>query len=101
MIVYNMTVKVNVAIAPQWLHWLHETHAPELLATGCFWKYHVLHLLETDDTEGPTYAVQFYANTMADYETYRARFAAIFQQKAMDTWGNGFVSFGTLMQVLA
>jgi hypothetical protein len=100
MIVYNMTIKVEAAIALQWLDWLLQTHAPEMLATGCFWKYHVLHLLELDDTEGPTYAVQYYAHTTTDYETYRLKFDVYFQQQAANTWGNRFISFNTLMQML-
>jgi hypothetical protein len=101
MIVYNMTVKVDVAVAPQWLQWLYQTQAPEMIATGCFWKYHVLHLLELDDAEGPTYAIQFYAHTTADYEKYRTHFAAFFNEQATKAWGDRFVSFSTLMQLLA
>lgn len=100
MIVYNTTVKVDAAIAPQWLQWLHQTHAPAMLATGCFWKYQVLHLLEMDDTEGPTYAIQYYAHTPADYELYRDSFAHELQQQATTHWGDRFVAFNTLMQVM-
>src|SRR5688572_8089486 len=101
MIVYNSTTKVHAAIAPQWLHCLQTEHAPLILAPGCFWKYQVLHLLELDDTEGPTYAVQCYAHTIADYETYQDRFEAEMQQQATGRWGSHVVSFSTLMQVVA
>jgi|SRR5215218_5314391 len=100
MIVYNITVKVEATIAAQWLQWLHQTHAPAMLATGCFWKYQVLHLLEIDDTEGPTYAIQYYAHTTDDYERYRANFAHHMQQQAVNMWGDHFVSFSTLMQIV-
>lgn len=100
MIVYNTTVKVESTIAAQWLQWLHQTHAPAILATGCFWKYQVLHLLEMDDAEGPTYAIQYYAHTPADYELYRTSFANDLQQQAASRWGDRFVSFSTLMQVV-
>jgi hypothetical protein len=101
MIVYNITVKVDRAIAPKWLDWLREREAPEILATGCFYKYHILHLPELEDDEGPTYAVQYYAHTAAGYETYMMRFAARFRQQAAETWGSRLVSFGTLMHVVA
>lgn len=101
MIVYNVTIKAEAAIAPQWLHWLANEHAPQMLATSCFYKFQVLQLLELDDTEGPTYAVQYYAHTMADYEKYMARFAGSFQQKAAARWGASVVSFSTLMQIVA
>ena len=100
MIIYNVTVKVDAAVAEEWLHWLNGTDAPQILATGCFWKYHVLLLLELNDAEGPTYAVQYYAHTMADYEIFILHFAADFQKKAAIKWGNRFVSFSTPMEVL-
>jgi hypothetical protein len=100
MIVYNITVKVDAAIAAQWLQWLHQTHAPEMLATGCFWKYQVLHLLEMDDAEGPTYAIQYYAHTTTDYNRYCSNFAHQLQQEAVKKWGDRFVSFSTLMRVM-
>ena len=101
MIVYNVTVKVDAAIAAEWLQWLYDTYAPAMLATGCFWKYHVLHLLELDDAEGPTYAIQWHAHTAGDYATYAINFAHQLQQEAVKKWGDRFVSFGTLMKVLA
>ena len=100
MIVYNITVKVAAAIAAQWLHWLRTEQAPEVLATGCFHTFQVLQLLEMDDAEGSTYAVQFSAHTQADYEMYIARFANHFQNQAIRKWGSRFVSFSTLMQVV-
>ena len=100
MIVYNTTVKVEVAIADEWLRWLTDVHAPEMLATGCFWKYQILHLFEQDDAEGPTYAIQYYAHTPADYELYLARHAAALQKKLTARWGNRFVSFSTAMRII-
>ena len=98
MIVYNITIKTEAAIAPQWLKWLATEHAPAMVATGCFYDFHILQLLEVDDSEGPTFAVQFYAHTAAHYEQYRENFEKRFQQKAAERWGSRFVSFSTLMQ---
>jgi hypothetical protein len=100
MIVYNTTVKVEAAIAAEWLRWLNDEHAPEMLATGCFWKYQVLHLFEQEDADGPTYAIQYFAHTPADYQHYLSRYAAALQKKIAARWGNRLVSFSTAMQVV-
>lgn len=100
MIVYNTTVKVEAAVAREWLQWLNEVYAPQMLATGCFWKYQVLHLFEQDDADGPTYAVQYFAHKPADYQAYVTQHAAALQKKATERWGDRFVSFSTAMQVL-
>ena len=61
MLIYNVTTKLHHAIHQAWLSWMKETHIPEVLATGCFEKFQLARILETDEEEGPTYAVQYYA----------------------------------------
>ena len=100
MIVYNITVKVEATIAAEWLRWLVDEHAPEMLATGCFWKYQVLHLFEQDDEDGPTYAIQYFAHTPADYQDYLTHYATGLQKKVAARWSDRLVSFSTAMQVV-
>ncbi len=100
MIVYNITTKVHQSIQTEWLKWLQEIHHPEILNTGCFTSIIILRLLEVDDEEGPTYAVQYYAESKALYNRYIEQFAAAMRQQAFDKWGNQFISFRSLMQVV-
>ena len=100
MIVYNVTVKVEAAIASQWLAWVTSEQAPLFLSTGCFWKYQLLHLLELDDAEGPTYAIQYYAYTFIHYQTFLELHAVALQHKERARWGQRFVSFSTVMEVV-
>jgi len=100
MIVYNTTVKVEAVIVDEWLRWLNEVHAPEILATGCFWKYQVLHLFEQDDAEGLTFAIQYFAHTPADYDSFVTQYAPALQKKATSRWGDRFVSFSTAMRLI-
>ncbi len=100
MIVYNVTTKVNHAIAADWLRWLKEEHIPDLVNTGCFTHAVILHLVESDDEEGITYAVQYHAESRALYNRYMEKYSGVMRQKAMDKWGNGFISFRTLMHLV-
>lgn len=97
MIVYNVTTKVDHSIADAWLHWLKEEHIPDLIATGCFIHAVILRLKEVDDSEGPTYAVQYHAENETGYNRYIEEFANIMRKKATDKWGNKFISFRTVM----
>jgi hypothetical protein len=99
-IVYNVTTKVTTSINHAWLHWLKEEHIPDIINTGCFTHATVLQLLETDDSEGPTYAVQYFAERKSLYNNYIETFAAQMRQKAFDKWGNKFIAFRSLMQVI-
>ena len=67
MIVYNVTIKISHSIHHDWLQWLKEEHIPDVINTGCFTHAVILRLMEVDDTEGPTYAVQYFAESKGLY----------------------------------
>ena len=100
MITYNITVKVSAAIASDWVLWQKETHMPEVLSTGCFTHAQMLELLEVDNEEGPTYVVQFFAESKAQYNLYHEKFAAELRQKSFDRWGNQFIAFRSVMKLV-
>lgn len=100
MIIYNVTIKVDENIHSQWLVWMQEEHIPEVINTGCFTRATVLRLLETDDTEGPTYAIQYFAESKAWYNRYIEKFAPEMRRRSFEKWGNGFIAFRSVMQVV-
>jgi hypothetical protein len=100
MIIYNITIKVDWSIAEDWENWMKNTHIPEMLESGCFDKHLLVRLLEVDETEGPTYAIQFFAPTLSKYDYYLQHFAPAFRKKEADNWGQKIVDFRTLMQVI-
>lgn len=100
MIIYNVTVKVEKEIAEAWLDWLRQEHIPDLLGTGCFYDAAVLQLLDLDDSEGPTYAVQYFANKREDVDRYLNEFSADMRAKGHERWGARFIAFRSLMKVI-
>ena len=100
MIVYNVTVKLESSIAEQWLQWMKEEHIPDVIATSCFTSASMLRLLETDDSDGPTYAIQYQAESKADYNRYIEKFAASMRTKATEKWGHRFVAFRSVLQLV-
>ena len=99
-LLYNVTIKVSHAIQSDWLRWMQEEHMEEVVSTGCFTQARLLHLVEADDEEGVTYAAQYEAATRADYERYIQLHAETLRKKGFDRWGDGFIAFRTLMQVM-
>lgn len=100
MIIYNVTIKVEHSITTAWLSWLKEEHIPDIIATGCFTHATILHLLEADDTEGITFAVQYHAESKALYNRYIEQFSDEMRKKGMDKWGNKFIAFRSVMQLV-
>ena len=99
-IIYNVTVKVDTEIAEAWLQWLLKEHAPAIIATNCFVSYTVVKLLEVDELDGPTYAIQYRALSMDDYQKYITDFAMELRQQSIKKWGQQFVDFTTIMEVI-
>ena len=100
MIIYNVTTKVNTSVHHEWLSWLKQEHIPDIINTGCFTSANILRLLETDDIDGPTYAIQYFAESKALYNIYIEKYAGHFRQKSFDKWGNQFIAFRSLMEVV-
>ncbi|MEO5942131.1 MAG: DUF4286 family protein [Ferruginibacter sp.] len=99
-IIYNVTTKVDHSISANWLQWIKDEHIPQMKETGCFTNAVILELLETDNTDGLTYAIQYFAESKALYNLYIEKFASIMRQQSFDKWGNKFIAFRSLMQVV-
>jgi hypothetical protein len=100
LIVYNVTTKVAPGIAAAWLDWLKEEHIPDLVQTGCFTHAVILHIKDLDGADGPTYAVQYYAESMAQYNNYIEEYSATLREKVISKWGDQFISFRTVMEIV-
>lgn len=100
MIVYNVTVKVDAGIANEWLEWLQTEHISDVIGTGCFSKASILKLLDVDETEGPTFAIQYFTESKAMYNQYIEKYAGLMRQKSYDKWGDKFIAFRSVMQVV-
>lgn len=100
MIIYNVTTHVEHSVHDAWVKWMQEEHIPEVMKTGCFAKYQFVKLLEADETEGATYAVQYYAESKAAYNRYLSIYAAKLRQTVTEKWGDKTVGFRSLMQVV-
>lgn len=100
MIIYNVTTQVDHQIARQWLQWMQEEHIPGMIATGCFDNATILRLIEVDETGGLTYAVQYHAATKELYNHYIQTFADEMRKKTIHKWGDRFISFRSVLQVV-
>ena len=100
MLIYNVTIKVQESIKTEWLAWLKEEHIPDVISTGCFTHAVILQLIEVDNSEGPTYAIQYNADSKADYNRYIEIHAPEMRRRANEKWGDGFIAFRSVMEVV-
>src|SRR3954469_13955108 len=100
MIIYNITLKVDRHIANEWLQWVKKEHIPEIMHTNCFTDFKIVRLLDVDDSEGPTYAIQFTSASKSDYNRYIELHDDRFIKKSFDKWGEQFIAFRSVMEVV-
>lgn len=100
MYLYNVTTKVDWAIHDAWVTWMRDIHIPQVIGTGCFTKHQFVRILDTDETDGPTYATQYYASSMANYNHYINAHAPGLRQSTGEKWGPQVISFRSLMEIV-
>jgi len=98
--IYNITTLVEHSINDLWLDWMLQKHIPEIMEKGCFVKYQLCKVVEIDEADGITYAIQFYAESKALYNRYIEFFAPNLREDAQRCWGNKTIGFRSLMEVI-
>ncbi len=99
MILYNVTVKINHEKHDEWLRWMREVHIPEMMETGLFSGNRICRLLHEED-DGVTYAFQYFLPALTHFQQYNAHYAARLQEDHQKRFGEHYVAFRTLMEVL-
>lgn len=98
MIIYSVTVKIDLDVHDAWLNWMKNEHIADVLATGKFVTHKFHRILAEDESDGITYNIQYYAYAISDYFEYRDSFATELQQKANVHFKDKFVAFRTLLK---
>ena len=98
MIVYNITMKPESQVWQEWLIWLQSGFIPMVMSTQCFDGNHLFRILNTDDSEGPTYALQFHTSSPERYAYFEENHSAQVLGEASRHWGDRLLFFQTCME---
>jgi hypothetical protein len=98
MIVYNVTVKVDLSVHELWVRWMKEDHIPKVLETGCFNEFKFYRIMEENQSDGMTYAVQYFTPELSMYFDYQEKHAPRLQKESKDTWQDKYTAFRTLLR---
>jgi len=99
MLLYNVTLILEEAIADEWLIWMKEVHIPEVMATGKFVSHRLLKVVDSPN-EGVTYCAQYIAKNEAEYNEYQEVHAPALQAKTLERFENKFVAYRSLMEFI-
>ena len=99
MILYNVTVKISKSAHDEWLQWMQEVHIPDVINTGLFDDHKICRILH-EETDGITYAFQYFCKDMATFEQYQRDHAPALQKDHSERYKDQYVAFRTLMEVV-
>lgn len=98
MILYNVTVKIDLDVHDLWLRWMKEEHIPRVMETRCFVESKLFRVLEENTTDGITYAFQYFANDISNYFDYKEHHAERLKKEGLDMFPGKFTAFRTLLK---
>lgn len=98
MIVYNITIAIDLSAEDDWVQWMKQEHIPEVMDTGKFTEFKFFRVMAKQDEEAASYSVQFYAESMKELQLYMAIDAPELQQKTAQRWPDKFAAFRTVLQ---
>ena len=99
MILYNVTIILEESAEAEWLSWMQQKHIADVMETNCFTSNKVFKVLESPN-EGVTYSVQYFAEDLKSYQTYRDNFAPEMQAHLQTAFANRYVAFRTIMELI-
>ncbi len=97
MILYNVTVNIDLEKEREYVEWMKEVHIPEVMATGLFTESKFFKLLHEVE-EGVNYSAQYFAGSMDHIRQYQVDHAPELQQKLKDKFDGHYAAFRSLLE---
>jgi phytoene/squalene synthetase len=97
MLIYNVTTGVDKKIEQEWLVWMKEVHIPEVMKTRMFLGYRFYRVL-AEENDSVSYAIQYQAQSINQIEQYLDKFAPSLREDVKKKFGEGAISFRTLLE---
>ena len=99
MILYNVTVSIDPAIAEDWVNWMRTNHIPDVMATGCFVESRISRV-HGEEEGGETYAITYLSPSKEKMDEYQQQHAPLLQKDHSERYAGKFAAFRTILSVI-
>ena len=99
MILYNVTVSIEPAIAEDWVNWMRSNHIPDVMATGCFVESRISRV-HGEEEGGETYAITYLSPSQEKMDEYQQQHAPVLQKDHSERYAGKFAAFRTILSVI-
>jgi Domain of unknown function (DUF4286) len=100
MLIYNVTVTLDLGIRTDWERWMIETHIPDVMATGMFISYRFNRLLNHEHDDAEIFTVQYLVKDEMHLRYYLEDYAPALQAEHKARYEGRYTVFRTLMEVI-
>jgi hypothetical protein len=100
MLLYNVTLTLDLDIYKDWERWMRDTHIPDVMSTGMFLSYRICRLVGHDHADAEIFTVQYLVKDMAHLERYQQEYATELQQQHRARYEGKYAAFRSLMEVV-
>lgn len=101
MVLYNVTIVLDPTIKTEWEEWMKTVHIPDVMATGFFLEYKMSRVIDQNNPDDSTYAIQYLCKSMEALEDYQLNHAPKLQAEHTNRYSGKFGAFRTLLKVLS
>ena len=98
MVLYNVTVGIDLDIENEWLEWMKNHHIPAVMDTGMFKENRIFKVLSHEQEETASYSIQYFAEDVEKVEQYLNEHAPALVEQHRERYQNRHVAFRTLLQ---
>ena len=99
-LLYNVTVTIDLDVFKDWQHWMQDTHIPDVMATGMFMSYRMCRLIGHEHTDSEIFTVQYLVKDMAHLMRYQQEYAPELQEAVRKRYDGKYAVFRTVMEVV-
>ena len=100
MLLYNVTITLELDIQEDWLRWMRETHIPDVMATNMFVSYRMSKLLGHEHEDSAIYTIQYLVKDMATLKKYMSELAPALQEDHQKRYKDKYAAFRTVMELV-
>ena len=100
MLLYNVTITVDLDVHKDWEHWMRTSHIPDVMSTGMFISYRMCRLVGHEHTDAEIFTVQYLVKDMAHLVRYQEEYAPELQQQHRARYEGKYAVFRSLMEVV-
>ena len=100
MLLYNVTVTIDLEIHEDWVQWMRDSHIPDIMSTGMFISYRMCRLIGHDHADSEIYTVQYLVKDKTRLVRYQEEFAPELQRQHSERYKGKYAAFRTVMEVI-